>query len=48
MSKMTKYTRLHGDFDFKEIGRLTPGFVGSDLEAVIKEAANISIKRIIK
>lgn len=38
--------RLEGDFDFEEIARLTPGFVGADLDALCKEAAVISVNRV--
>jgi len=38
--------RLSGDFDFHEIARLTPGFVGADLNAVAKEAAVIAVNRV--
>ena len=45
---MTSTMRLEGDFDFQEIARLTPGFVGADLMAVNKEAAVLAINRIFK
>jgi ribosome biogenesis ATPase len=38
--------RLAGDFDFDEIARRTPGFVGADLNALTKEAAVIAVNRI--
>jgi len=38
--------RLSGDFDFTEIARLTPGFVGADLNALAKEAAVIAVNRV--
>ena len=38
--------RLSGDFDFAELAKRTPGFVGADLAALIKEAAAIAVKRI--
>ena len=37
--------RLAGGFDFREIARLTPGFVGADLGALTQEAAAIAVRR---
>ena len=33
--------------DYKALGRLTPGFVGADLSAVVKEAGVVAIHRLI-
>lgn len=38
--------KLEGNFDFVEIAKKTPGFVGADLTALTKEAANVAISRI--
>lgn len=38
--------RLEGSFDFKAIAKKTPGFVGADLSALMKEAAALAVKRI--
>jgi ribosome biogenesis ATPase len=38
--------RLEGNFDFRKLAKLTPGFVGADLAALAKEAAAICINRI--
>ncbi|GBG27870.1 26S proteasome regulatory subunit 8-like [Hondaea fermentalgiana] len=38
--------RLAGDFDFEEVARLTPGFVGADLDALCKEAAVLAVNRV--
>ena len=43
---MAKKLRLNGDFDFAEVARRTPGFVGADLAALIKEAAALAVQRI--
>lgn len=37
--------RLAGDFDFKEVARRTPGFVGADLKALATEAAALAVAR---
>ena len=41
-----KRLRLSGDFDFGEIARLTPGFVGADLAALTQEAAALAVRRV--
>jgi len=38
--------RLSGEFDLQEIARLTPGYVGADLDALAKEAAVIAVNRV--
>lgn len=43
---LTKKLRLSGDFDFKSVARRTPGFVGADLSALMKESAALAVKRI--
>ena len=43
---MTKGMRLSGDFDFKQLARKTPGFVGADVKSLAKEAAVLAINRI--
>ena len=35
-------------FDFKYLARLTPGYVGSDLKALIKAAASSAEDRVFK
>ena len=39
--------RLSGDFDFKTMAKMTPGFVGADLQALTAAAGVIAIKRMI-
>lgn len=41
-----KRLRLAGGFDFGEIARLTPGFVGADLGALMQEAAALAVRRV--
>ena len=43
---MAKKLRLDGDFSFAEVAKRTPGFVGADLAALIKEAAALAVQRI--
>ncbi|KAI8874777.1 AAA-domain-containing protein [Backusella circina FSU 941] len=40
--------RLEGDFDFAELAKGTPGYVGADLQALITTAGVIAVKRIFK
>jgi SpoVK/Ycf46/Vps4 family AAA+-type ATPase len=46
MQVLARRLRLEGDFDFAQIAVKTPGFVGADLTALIKEAAAIAVMRI--
>ncbi|MEW5298984.1 MAG: hypothetical protein WDW36_002046 [Sanguina aurantia] len=46
LSVLTRRLRLEGDFDFRVVAKKTPGFVGADLTALIKEAAAIAVTRI--
>ena len=39
--------RLRGEFNFTQIARQTPGYVGADLKALIREAATLSINRLL-
>eukprot|EP01124_Arcella_intermedia_P005495 TRINITY_DN1324_c0_g2_i1.p1 TRINITY_DN1324_c0_g2~~TRINITY_DN1324_c0_g2_i1.p1 ORF type:complete len:790 (+),score=188.92 TRINITY_DN1324_c0_g2_i1:842-3211(+) len=43
---MTKGLKLDGNFDFSSIAKRTPGYVGADLQSLIKEAAKFAINRI--
>ncbi|CAB4394493.1 unnamed protein product [Rhizophagus irregularis] len=38
--------RLSGDFDYKALAKLTPGYVGADLNALTTAAGVIAVKRI--
>lgn len=40
--------RLEGSLGFMDIARRTPGFVGADLEALMKEAAALAVQRIFR
>ncbi len=43
---LSKNLRLFGDFDFQTIAKMTPGFVGADLNALTTAAGVAAIKRI--
>jgi ribosome biogenesis ATPase len=45
---LCKKLRLSGDFDFKALAKMTPGFVGADLQALVAAAGVIAIKRMIE
>jgi ribosome biogenesis ATPase len=47
LSLLAKSIRLGNDVDFIALGKATPGFVGSDLEALVREAGMISVARIV-
>ncbi|RUS34506.1 hypothetical protein BC938DRAFT_480039, partial [Jimgerdemannia flammicorona] len=40
--------RLSGEFDFQELAKQTPGYVGADLNALTTAAGVIAVKRIFK
>lgn len=48
LKTMTKEMKLSGDFDYKVLARMTPGYVGADVRSLTKEAAVIAINRIFK
>ncbi|KAF8458904.1 P-loop containing nucleoside triphosphate hydrolase protein [Terfezia claveryi] len=43
---LSKKLRLSGDFDFRKLAKMTPGFVGADLNALTAAAGVCAIKRI--
>ncbi|RID66211.1 hypothetical protein BRARA_D01370 [Brassica rapa] len=45
LSVVSKRLRLEGSFNMKTIARLTPGFVGADLEGLANMAGSLCIKR---
>lgn len=45
---MTSSMKISDDVEFNKISKITPGFVGADLESVVKEAALICMDRIFK
>jgi ribosome biogenesis ATPase len=48
LKKICEKLKLQGDFDFKKIAKLTPGFVGADIQALTTEAAGIAVNRIFE
>ena len=48
MKKLSSKLRLSGDFDFNKLAKLTPGYVGADLNALTAEAGMIAVKRIFE
>lgn len=46
LEKLCQTMRLHTDVKLSAIAHKTPGFVGADLELLVKEAAKISVRRI--
>ena len=42
---LTQQMRLSGDFDFRYLAKLTPGFVGADLSDLVSTAGSAAIKR---
>lgn len=45
---LCKRLRLSGDFNFKALAKMTPGFVGADLQALVTAAGIIAVKRMIE
>ncbi len=45
---LSRRLRLSGDFDFRVVAKRTPGFVGADLAALMKESAALAVKRIFQ
>jgi ribosome biogenesis ATPase len=43
---MTKDMKLAGDFDFKELAKCTPGYVGADLSSLATAAGVIAVNRV--
>lgn len=48
MQVLSRRLRLAGDFDFRVVAKRTPGFVGADLQALMKESAALAVKRIFR
>ena len=44
---LCKKLRFFGDFDYKTLAKMTPGYVGADLQALTTEAGTIATQRII-
>ncbi|KAI8643028.1 P-loop containing nucleoside triphosphate hydrolase protein [Parasitella parasitica] len=48
LTVLSSKLRLAGDFDFAELAKATPGYVGADLQALITTAGVTAVKRIFK
>ena len=48
MQVLSRRLRLTGDFDFEAVAKKTPGYVGADLAALVKEAAALAVNRIFR
>ncbi|KAJ3050626.1 hypothetical protein HK097_008392, partial [Rhizophlyctis rosea] len=48
LKKLSSKLRLSGDFDFNKLAKLTPGYVGADLNALTAEAGMIAVRRILE
>lgn len=46
LERMTETLKISGDLGLKELAKLTPGFVGADLKALVTSAGVAAIKRI--
>ena len=47
LKKMSKDMKLADNVDFKEISRITPGYVGADLRTLTREAGMLTVKRAV-
>lgn len=47
MKILTRKMRLRTDFNFQEMVKLTPGYVGADIHTLCKEASILAVERII-
>ncbi|RKP26560.1 ribosome biogenesis ATPase RIX7 [Syncephalis pseudoplumigaleata] len=45
---LTAKLRLAGDFDFRQLAKSTPGYVGADLNALTAAAGMVAVKRIFR
>ncbi|ODV62333.1 putative AAA family ATPase RIX7 [Ascoidea rubescens DSM 1968] len=46
LKSITKNLKISGDFDYKKLAKMTPGYVGADLKALATAAGLAAIKRI--
>lgn len=44
---MCRKLKLSEDFDYQQLARLTPGYVGADLMALCREAAMSAVNRVL-
>lgn len=48
LKKMSSHLKIDGTIDFVKLAKLTPGFVGADLKALITASGTCAIKRIFR
>lgn len=48
LKKMSQHLKIDGEIDFIKLAKLTPGFVGADLKALITASGTCAIKRIFQ
>lgn len=48
LEKLCQKLKLEGTIDYKDLARLTPGYVGADLSALASEAGLIAVRRIFE
>jgi ribosome biogenesis ATPase len=48
LKALTKQLRLSGDFDFRDLAKKTPGFVGADLSDLVSTAGVAATKRVFE
>jgi len=44
---LTSRMRLGQDVDLEELGRVTPGYVGADLDVLAREAGAAAVRRVV-
>lgn len=47
LKTLCRKLKLPGDFDYRQLARLTPGYVGADLMALCREAAMNAVNRVL-
>ncbi|KAG5437973.1 hypothetical protein PCANB_000319 [Pneumocystis canis] len=48
LRKLLKKLRLSGNFDYKKLAKMTPGYVGADLNSLVTASGIAAIKRIFR
>ncbi|CCE65352.1 hypothetical protein TPHA_0K02220 [Tetrapisispora phaffii CBS 4417] len=48
LKKMSEHLKIKGEIDYLKLAKLTPGFVGADLKALVTAAGTCAIKRIFQ
>lgn len=48
LQTMTLHLKMSGDFDYRYLAKMTPGFVGADLKSLVTAAGTAAIKRIFE